>query len=85
MSDYLDHPMTTNEFYTRLFLYRLDVFFAAQRYAIEAQALRRLKADYNGHVPQELWEKQRRRVLRASLQLGVRRSTLTVFLKALLN
>lgn len=81
----IEPPMTTYEFSFRAFSYRLDVTFAQQRYALEVQALDQLKATYDGHVPQSIWEKQRRRVQRARMQLAVRRSILTVFLKDLRN
>jgi hypothetical protein len=81
----IELPMTTHEFYFRLFSYRLDVTFARQRYALEVQALDQLKVTYDGHVPQTIWEKQRRRVQRARMQLAVRRSILTVFLADLRN
>jgi len=81
----IEPPMSIHEFYFRVFSYRLDVFFAAQRYRLEVEALAQLKATYGGHVPQALWEKQRRRVLHANLRLGVRRSMLTVFLQDLRN
>jgi hypothetical protein len=81
----IEPPMTTYEFCFRVFSYRLDVYFAAQRYALEVQALEQLKVAYDGHVPQVIWEKQRRRVQRARMQLAVRRSILTVFLADLRN
>jgi hypothetical protein len=81
----IEPPMTTHEFYFRVFSYRLDVYFAAQRHALEVQALEQLKVTYDGQVPQAIWEKQRRRVKRAQIQLAVRRSILTVFLQPLRN
>ncbi len=81
----IERPMTTHEFYFRLFSYRLDVLFAQRRYALEVQVLERLKVIYDGQVPQAIWEKQRRRVKSAQIRLGVRRSMLTVFLKDLRN
>ena len=81
----IERPMTTHEFYFRLFSYRLDVLFAQQRYRLEVQVLERLKVAYDGQVPQAIWEKQRRRVKRTQIQLAVRRSMLTVFLEDLRN
>ena len=81
----MEPPMTTHEFYFRVFSYRLDVYFAAQRYALEVQALEQLKVTYGGQVPQTIWEKQQRRVKSAHLRLAVRRSILTAFLKPLRN
>jgi len=78
-------PMTTHEFYFRVFLYRLDVTFALQHYALQVQALERLKGSYDGQVPQAIWEKQRRRVKRARMQLGLRHSMLMAFLEDLRN
>ncbi|MCC7447122.1 MAG: hypothetical protein IT324_06885 [Anaerolineae bacterium] len=85
MNDLPEQPMNTHEFYGCLFLLRLDVYFAAQRYNLEVEALTQLKTSYGGQVPKALWEKQRSRVLRAQIRLGVRRSALTIFLKPLLN
>lgn len=81
----IQRPMTLHEFYFRLFSYRLDVTFAQQRYALEVQALEQLKITYDGQVPQVVWEKQRRRVKRAQMQVALRRSMLTVFLQDLRN
>lgn len=81
----MEPPMTTHEFYFRVFSYRLDVYFAVQRYILEVQTLERLKVVYGGHVPQAVWEKQRRRIKRANLQLGLRRSILWTVLKDLRN
>jgi hypothetical protein len=81
----IDKPMTTEEFYRLVFVYRLEVRFARQRYDREAQALRQLKMTYGGRVPQAIWEKQRRRTLGAYTRLGVRRAMLHTLLEALNN
>ena len=79
------HPMSPHEFSFRVFSYRLDIAFARQRRDLEVQSIEQLKAAYDGHVPQAIWEKQRRRIKSAQIRLGVRRSMLTVFLKDLRN
>ncbi len=75
------HPMSSHEFSLRAFSYRLDVAFAQQRRDLEVQIMEQLKAAYEGHIPQALWEKQRRRVRHAQLRLGYYRAILFVFLK----
>jgi hypothetical protein len=78
-------PMSTHEFYAYVFTYRLDIHFAKQRYDQEVQALERLKAAYDGRVPQVDWDRQRRRVKAAYSRLAVRRSILHTFLEVLNN
>ncbi len=77
--------MTTEQFYAEVFVYRLEVHFAQQRYDLEAQALRQLKVTYDGRVPQDIWEKQRRRTLGAYSRLAVRRVMLHTLLEVLSN
>ncbi len=78
-------PMTLHEFYLRVFSYRLDATLAQQHFTLEVQAMDQLKVTYAGHVPQAIWEKQRRRVQRARMQLALRRSMLIAFLEDLRN
>ncbi len=81
----IDRPLTTDQFYAQVFKYRLEVFFAQQRYDLEVQALRQLKANYRGRVPQALWQKQHRRTLGAHSRLALRRIMLHTLLEALNN
>jgi hypothetical protein len=76
----MKHMMTTREYYFRVFLYRLDVFFALQRYAVEVQALQQLKKIYNGQIPLKIWREQKRRILRAHVVIYIRRTALDEFL-----
>ncbi len=79
------HPMSAHEFYAYVFTYRLDIYFAKQRYDQEVQTLERLKAAYDGRTPQADWDRQRRRVKAAYSRLAVRRAILHTFLEVLNN
>jgi hypothetical protein len=81
----MSHLMTTREYYFRAFLYRLDVFFALQRYAVEVQALQQLKKTYSGQIPLKIWHEQTRRILRARVAIYIRRAALDEFLADLRN
>ena len=76
----MKHMMTISEYHFRAFLYRLDVFFALQRYAAEVQALHQLKKTYNGQIPLKIWREQKRRILRAHVAIYIRRTALDEFL-----
>ena len=76
----MKHLMTTSEFSFRAFLYRLDIMFALQRYALEVQALQQLKKTYSGQIPLKIWHDHTRRVLRARIAIDIRRAALNEFL-----
>ena len=76
----MKHMMTTSEYHFRAFLYRLDVFFALQRYAVEVQALHEIKKTYSGQIPLKIWHDHTRRVLRARIAIDIRRAALNEFL-----
>ena len=77
--------MTSSDFSFRAFAYRLDLFFALQHYAIENQRMRQLRKTYNGNVPLPFWHSQRRRIMRAQINIIMRRNILEDFLKVLNN
>ncbi len=77
--------LSADEFYTRVFIYRLELRFAQQRYEREVQALLQLKVVYGGRVPPSVWEKQRRRVLGARTRMFVREAMLKALLEVLNN
>ena len=81
----MKHLMTTSEFSFRVFLYRLDVFFALQRYAVEVQALQQLKKTYSGHIPLKIWHNQTKRILRARIAIDIRHAALNEFLADVRN
>lgn len=82
----MKHMMTTSEFSFRAFLYRLDVFFALQRYAVEVQALQMLKKAYSGQqIPLKIWHDHTKRVLRARIAIDIRRTALNEFLADVRN
>ena len=76
----MKHLMTTREYCFRAFLYRLEIFFALQRYAVEVQALQQLKKTYSGQIPLQLWHEQKGRILRARIAIYTRRIAMDDFL-----